>query len=45
MHPASCANTHHDVTNLLNHGMTKNTKSWEWTRAFLQNEKVLNLCV
>ena len=26
MHPVSCTNTHHDVADLLNHGMVKNTK-------------------
>ena len=26
MHPASFTNTDHDVTDLLNHGMVKNTK-------------------
>ena len=26
MHPFSCTNTHHDVTDLLNHRMAKNTK-------------------
>ena len=44
MHPASCTNTH-DVTDLLNHGMVKNTKtwiSWEWNITFLWNEKALN---
>ena len=28
MHPVSCTNTHHDVTDLLNHGMAENTKTW-----------------
>ena len=26
MHPVSCTNTHHDVTDVINHGMIKNTK-------------------
>ena len=26
MHPVSCTNTYHDVTDLLNRGMVKNTK-------------------
>ena len=26
MHPVSSTNTHHDVTDLVNHGMAKNTK-------------------
>ena len=36
----SCNNAHHDVTDLVNHGMVKNTKtliSWEWKITFLQN--------
>ena len=27
MYPVSCSNTHHDVTDLVNHGMVKNTKT------------------
>ena len=27
MHPVSCTNTAHDVIDLVNHGMLKNTKS------------------
>ena len=26
MHHVSCTDTHHDVTDLVNHGMVKNTK-------------------
>ena len=26
MHPGLCSNTHHDVTDLVNHGMVKNVK-------------------
>ena len=26
IHPVSCTNTQHGVTDLLNHGMVKNTK-------------------
>ena len=26
MHPVSCTNTHHDVTDLVNHGMVKKQK-------------------
>ena len=26
MHPVSCTNTHHDVADLVNHEMVKNTK-------------------
>ena len=27
MHPVSCNNTHHGVTDLVNHGMVKNTRT------------------
>ena len=27
MNPVSCNNIHHDVTDLVNHGMVKNTKT------------------
>ena len=27
MHPVSCTNTNHDVTELGNHGMVKNTNT------------------
>ena len=27
MHPISCTNTYHDVTDLVNHEMTGNTKT------------------
>ena len=45
MHPVLCTNTHHDVTDLVNHGMVKNTKTWmSWIQSiiFLQNKKILN---
>ena len=48
MHPASSTNTHHDVTDLGNHGMVKNTKtwiSWERNETFLRNKKNLSLCL
>ena len=33
MHPALCNNTQHDVTDLVNHGMVENTKTWiSWKR-------------
>ena len=38
----------HDVTDLVNHEMVKNTKtciSWEHNITFLQNKKILNLCL
>ena len=28
MYHVSCTNTHHDVTDLVNHGMVKNIKTW-----------------
>ena len=48
MHSPSCINTHHDVTDLVNHGMAKNTKTWiyrERNITFLWNKKILNLCL
>ena len=48
MYLALCTNTHCDVTDLINDGMVKNTKtriSLEQNIIFLWNEKVLNLCV
>ena len=47
MHLVSCTNTHRDVTDLVNHGMVKNTKTWiSWERniIFLRNKKIVNLC-
>ena len=47
MHPVLCTNTHHDVIDLVNHGMVKNTKTWiSWKRniIFLRNKKILKLC-
>ena len=47
MHLVSCTNTHRHITDMVNHGMVKNKKtwiSWEWNIIFLQNKKVLNLC-
>ena len=41
MHPVSGTNNHHDVTDLENHGMVKNTKtwkSWEQNITFLWNK-------
>ena len=48
MHSVLCTNTHHNVTDLVNHGMVKNTKTWvSWKRmiTFLWNKKILNLCL
>ena len=42
MHPASCFNTHHDVTDLVNFRMVKRQKN---KTTFLQNKKILNLCL
>ena len=44
--PVPCTNTHHDVTDLVNHWMVENTKtwtSWEQNRNFLQNKKNLTI--
>ena len=46
MHLFSCTNTH-DVTDLINHEMVKNTKTWispEQNIIFLRNKRILNLC-
>ena len=43
-----CTNTHHDVTDLVNCGMVKNTKTWiSWERNLtsLRNKKILKLCL
>ena len=40
MHSVSCTNIHHDVTDLVNDGMIKNTKTWifcERNITFLRN--------
>ena len=40
--------THHDVTDLVNRGMVKNTKiwiSWDQNITFLWNKKILDLCL
>ena len=42
----SCSNTHCDITDSVNHGIVKNTKtyiSWERNIIFLRNKKILNL--
>ena len=46
MHSVSYTDTHHDVTDLLNHGMVKNRKTWisqERNITLLWNKKILNL--
>ena len=48
MHLVLCTNTHRDVTDLVNHGMVKNTKTWisrERNITFLWNKKNINLCL
>ena len=47
MHLVSCTDTHRDVTDLVNHEMVKNTKTWissERNIIFLRNKEFLNLC-
>ena len=47
MHPVSWTNTHHDVTDLVNHGMVKKIKIqilWEQNIALLRNKKIVILC-
>ena len=44
----SYTNTHHDVADVVNYGMVKNSTiwiSWEWNITFLQNKKILNMCL
>ena len=46
MNPVSCNNIHHDVTDLVNHGMVKNTKtliSLEQNIIFVWIKKILHL--
>ena len=48
MQPVSCTNTRHDITDLVTHGMLKNTKTWiSWERniILLWNKKILKLCL
>ena len=48
MHPGWCTNTHYGITDLANHGMVTKTTTWiSWEKiiVFLQNEKILNLCL
>ena len=48
MYLISCTNSHRDVTDSVNHGMAKNTKTWiSWKRniIFLRNKKILNRCL
>ena len=46
MYHVSCTDINHDITDWVNRGMVKNTKSWiswEENLTFLQNKKILNL--
>ena len=48
MHSVSCSNTLYDITDLVNHGMVKNTKtwiSWEQNITFIRNKTNMNLCL
>ena len=48
MHPVSFTKTCYDVTDLVNHGIVENTKTWiawELNLTFLRNKKILNLCL
>ena len=48
MHLVSCTNTHHDVTDLVNYRIVKNTKTWisrEQNITLLWNKNILNLCL
>ena len=46
--PCLMTNTHHDITDLVNHGIVENTKtwiSWEQNITFLQINLILIICV
>ena len=48
IHPACANDTYHNVTDLVNDGIIKNTKTWvSWGQniSFLQNKKILSLCL
>ena len=49
MYLVSCTNnTHHDVTDLANHWMVENRKTWifwEWNIILLCNKKNFNMCL
>ena len=47
MHPDSCTNTHHDFTDLINHGMVKNIKTFHIVRMennFSMKQKKFLIC-
>ena len=41
----SCTNTDHDVTDLVNYAIVRNTKTQEQNITFTQNKKIINLCL
>ena len=44
----SYTNPHHDVADVVNYRMVKNSTiwiAWEWNITFLQNKKILNMCL
>ena len=48
MYLVSCTNTPCDITDLVNHGKVRNTKTWISCKPniiFLQNKIILNLCL
>ena len=48
IHPVSCTNIYHDITDLINHRMVKNTKtsiSWEQNINVIWNKNIFNLCL
>ena len=48
MYLVSCADTHHDVTDLVNHELNKNKKNLNILRTkqnFSMKQKILNLCI
>ena len=44
MHPVH-NNIRHDVTDLVNHGMVKNTKAYISRELIYETKKILNLCL
>ena len=45
MHLVSCSNIHCDVTDLVNHGMVKNKKTWiSWERNIIYKIKKFLFC-
>ena len=45
MHPVSCTNAHHDITDFVDFGIVKNTKTWtSWEQKITFPSKILT-CV